>query len=261
MKNRTLSALAQDARYAVRTLVRRPGFAAAIILTLGLAIGAAATIFAGVDALFLRALPIPEADRVMTLWGRNKAGGFDHSNVSYRDFEDWRREARSFESLAVMFPVTQTLTGRGEPEALDVTLVTGDFFRMIGARAAFGRLIGPADDRPEAPRAAVLTWASWRERFGADPAVVGRTLTLDGQPVTVVGVLSAAHDPGPRDDAAVVGARPEPRRPGPRRPQLSGGRAPPCGSHARAVPQRARRRSRAASPRPIRSRTPDSRST
>ncbi len=196
MNNRTLSALAQDARYAVRTLVRRPGFAAAIIVTLGLAIGAAATIFAGVDALFLRALPIPEADRVMTLWGRNKAGGFDHSNVSYRDFEDWRREARSFESLAVMFPVTQTLTGRGEPEALDVTLVTGDFFRMIGARAAFGRLLGPADDRPEAPRAAVLTWASWRERFGADPAVVGRTLTLDGQPATVVGVLSPRTIPG-----------------------------------------------------------------
>jgi len=191
-----MSTILHDVRYAFRTLARRPGFTAAVVLTLGLAIGAAATIFAGVDALFLRALPIPEADRVMTLWGRNKGGGFDHSNVSYRDFEDWRRQARSFETLAAMYPVTQTLTGRGEPEPIDATFVTGDFFRVIRARAAIGRLIGPADDRPEAPRVGVLTWASWKERFGGDPRVVGRALTLDGQPVTVVGVLSPRTIPG-----------------------------------------------------------------
>jgi putative ABC transport system permease protein len=179
----------QDFRFALRTLSKSPGFTAAAVLTLGLGIGGAATIFAGVDALFVRALPLPDPDRLMTLWASSKGGGFDHANVSYRDFEDWKREASSFEGLAALLTTSPTLTERGEPEAIDAALVTGDFFHLLGVRPALGRLLTSFDDRPQAGRTAVLSWNSWQRRFGADPSVLGATLTLDGQPTTIVGVL------------------------------------------------------------------------
>ncbi len=178
-----------DLRFALRTLAKSPGFTLAALATLALGIGAASTIFAGVDALFLRAVPLPEPDRLMTIWGKRRAAGFDHSNISYVDFLDWKREAGSFESLAAMFYTSQTLTGRGEPEAVDAVLVTGDFFRVLRRQPRLGRLLTPADDRPDAARVAVLTEEAWKKRFASDPGVLGSVLKLDGQPFTVVGVL------------------------------------------------------------------------
>ncbi|HYB53892.1 MAG TPA: ABC transporter permease, partial [Thermoanaerobaculia bacterium] len=179
----------QDIRYALRTFTRSPGFTAAALATLSIGVGATSTIFAGVDALFLRALRVPAPDRLVTLWAANAAAGFDHANVSYRDFEDWRREARSFEILAAFLDVSPTLTDRGEPTTLPVSRVTGDFFRLFGGAAQLGRVVAPSDDRPEAPRVAVLSFGSWQRRFGGHPSILGSTLRLDGQPFSIVGVM------------------------------------------------------------------------
>jgi putative ABC transport system permease protein len=186
----------QDVKYAGRTLARSPGFSAAAVATLALGIGTAATIFAGVDALFLRALSLPSPERLVTLWAARRTAGFDHANVSYRDFEDWRRESKSFEAMAAILTTGPTLTGSGEPEAFDAALVTGDFFALLGVRPLRGRLIEPSDDSPASPRVVVLSWQTWQRRFGADPGILGATLVFDGQPATVIGILPRAAVPG-----------------------------------------------------------------
>jgi putative ABC transport system permease protein len=179
----------QDLKSSLRMLVKSPGFTVAAVLTLAVGVGGTCTMFAGVDALFLRALRLPQPERIVTFWASNKAGGFDHANVSYRDFEDWRERARSFERMAVFFDLNPTLTGRGEPETLSAARVSGDFFATLGGRPLLGRAVGPADDRPQASRIAVLSHGAWRRRYGADPRVLGSSLTLDGQPYSVVGVM------------------------------------------------------------------------
>ncbi len=184
-----MTTLFQDLKYALRTLAKSPGFTSAAVLTLAIGVGGACTIFSGVDALFLRALRLPDPERIVTLWASNRAAGFDHANVSYRDFEDWRREARSFEALAAFLDVNPTLTGRGEPEALPVSRVSGDFFRLAGGRALLGRTVTPTDDRSGATRVAVLSFGAWRKRFGGDARILGSALALDGQPYSVVGVM------------------------------------------------------------------------
>src|SRR5262245_9488062 len=136
--------------------MKSPGFTAAAILTLAVGVGGTCTMFTGVDALFLRALRLPQPDRLVTLWAASRAGGFDHAKVSFRDFEDWSRQARSFERLAVFLDINPTLSGRGEPQTLPVSRVSGDFFATLGGKAQLGRAIGPADDRPEASRVALL---------------------------------------------------------------------------------------------------------
>jgi len=195
-KEMVVNSFLGDVRFALRTLVKSPGFTLAAVFTLALGIGAASTIFAGVDALFLRALRMPDADRVMTLWGKNRGAGFDHSNVSYVDFLDWKKDASSFESLAAAMPTGQTLTGRGEPEAVDVMRATGDFFRVLNRPPRLGRFLAPADDRRDAARVAVLSEEAWRRRYASDPGVLGSVLTLDGQSYTVVGVLPEQSLPG-----------------------------------------------------------------
>jgi putative ABC transport system permease protein len=179
----------QDLKNSVRLLLKNPGFTVAAVLTLAIGVGGTCTMFAGVDALFLRALRLPRPDQIVTLWASNKAGGFDHANVSYRDFEDWRERARSFERMAVFVDLNPTLTGRGEPETLPVARVGGDFFTTLGGRPLLGRTVGPSDDRSQASRIAVLSHGAWRRRYGANPGVLGTSLTLDGQAYSIVGVM------------------------------------------------------------------------
>jgi putative ABC transport system permease protein len=183
--------MTQDLKNALRLFAKSPGFTAAAILTLAVGVGATCTMFAGVDALFLRALALPDPDRVVTLWAANRAAGFDHANASYRDFEDWRRQARSFERLAAFVDVAPTLSGGREPETLPIARVSGDFFAILGGHPILGRTVTSADDRPEAGRVAVLSHGAWRRRYGADPRVLGSSLKLDGQLYSVVGVMPA----------------------------------------------------------------------
>ena len=180
--------LRQDAGFGTRLLRREPGFAAATVLTLALAIGATTTIFSIVDAVLLQPPPFPEPERLVTLWQTDPQDGGRPVEPAPANFLDWREQAASFERVAAVEPFSFDHTGGGEPEVFYGSLVTDGFFETLGVGAAHGRTFLPEEFRPGSG-VVVLTDGFWRRRFGADPEVLGRLLTLDGQPWTVVGVL------------------------------------------------------------------------
>lgn len=180
--------LRQDAGFGTRLLRREPGFAAATVLTLALAIGATTTIFSIVDAVLLQPPPFPEPERLVTLWQTDPQDGGRPVEPAPANFLDWREQAASFERVAAVEPFSFDHTGGGEPEVFYGSLVTDGFFETLGVGAAHGRTFLPEEFRPGSG-VVVLTDGFWRRRFGADPGILGRLLTLDGQPWTVVGVL------------------------------------------------------------------------
>lgn len=180
-----------DLRDSVRTIWRRPGTTVVAVLMLSLGIGGATTIFSVVDAVLLRPLPYLEADRLVMIWLSDRTRSQPFLEISYPAFREWRERTRAFESIAAMPSVNfeMALTGRGEPMAIEARAVTGDFFSLLGTQATLGRVLLPHDDEIGAPAVAVLSHGLWRERFDADPGVLGRPMILDGRPFTVVGVV------------------------------------------------------------------------
>ena len=168
-------------------LSRRRGFIALTIAVLGLGLGAALTVLEIADALFWRPLPYSGEDRLVFAWQREARGS--RLTVTGADFLSWQSEAEPFESMAAVSARGFNLATEGEPERVEGALVSSDFFRVLQPRPLLGRLIEPG---PPGPRTAVLSESLWRRRFGADPGVLGRTLSLDGEPVEVVGVVPAA---------------------------------------------------------------------
>ena len=190
-RKENLSVLAQDLRYALRSLRRQPAFTSIAVLTLALAIGANTAIFSVVNGVLLKPLPYHEPDRLVMLWETTKSG--DRILVSYRNFLDWRQRQRGFTDVALYNQYSSfTMTGRGDAERIRGALVTGNYFQLLGVRPSIGRLIGPSDDALAAPRVAVLSNGFFRSRFGGDPGQIGRTVVLDGDPYTIVGVLPPA---------------------------------------------------------------------
>ncbi|MBV8856416.1 MAG: ABC transporter permease [Acidobacteria bacterium] len=190
--------LLQDLRYGVRVLLKSRGFALVAVLTLALGIGASTAAFSVVHAVLLRPLPFPEQERLFVAWKRDATTGNPLVELSVADFRDWQAQSRSFESLAAM-PTTvygygYVLTGRGEPVQLESAKVTGRFFGVLGARAAVGRVFDESDDRVGGPAVVVLSDRLWRERFGADPSVVGQSVTLNQTAFNVIGVLPPAFN-------------------------------------------------------------------
>ena len=182
-----MTTLMQDLRYAVRFFRKSPGFAALAIATLALGIGANAAIFSVVNGVLLRPIPLPHGDR-LAYFTRD-------GDVSVLDGVDWRARSRTFESISLFLRQWAfDWTGKNEPERLLGVVADGLFFGVLGLRALAGRLYGPSDDSPGAPRVAVLSDGLWRRRFGADPGVVGRTLTLSDHPVKVIGVAPPEAD-------------------------------------------------------------------
>jgi len=177
---------AADARHVLR---RAPGFILLTTLTVALGIGATTTVFTLVSALLLRPLPYDGADRIVLVTEAKKESAQSSGSTSYVAYDDWRRAARSFEALAVVDDWAPALTGAGEPERLKGALVTAGVFDVFRVTPHIGRRITPADNVEGSERIALISHALWRRRFGADPAVLGRTLTLNGFPRTVVGVL------------------------------------------------------------------------
>ena len=177
-----------DIRYTLRLLAKTPGFTAAALLTLALGIGANSAIFSVIDAVLLRGLPFPEPERLVVVWERNMPSQ-RNTVASPANFEDWRRLNTSFESLAAFVTAQTNLTGAGEPERLVVQRVSPGFFDVLGAKPAAGRALTAEDDAAEGAPVVVLSDALWRRRFAADPDVIGRTVMLDGDAQTVVGVM------------------------------------------------------------------------
>jgi putative ABC transport system permease protein len=184
---RWIEELRQDARYALRVLAHSRGFTAVAALTLALGVGANAAIFSVVRGVLLRPLPYAQPDRLV---GITSVVHGNPSAVSPPDFVDWRAETHSFSGLAAFFLSTTNLTGSGEPERLTQARVSSNFFDLLGVHPTLGRGFRAEEDEVAAPRVAVLSDGLWRRRFGADAAIIGRTIVLDDYPTTIIGVAA-----------------------------------------------------------------------
>ncbi|MBF5043479.1 ABC transporter permease [Aggregicoccus sp. 17bor-14] len=180
-----MTTLLQDLRFALRTLLRRPGFTLAVVLTLALGIGANSAIFATVEAVLLRPLPLREPERVVQVWGTHPDVGEEAASLP--DFRDWR-DGQSAVRLAALANSALNLTGLGEPQRVPTGGASADFFEVMGAAPALGRGFTAQEARTGQGQVVVLSHGFWKRQLGGSPSALGRTLTLDGRPYTVVGV-------------------------------------------------------------------------
>lgn len=185
----------RELRRALRLLLRSPGYTATILAILALAIGANTAIFAVVQGVLLKPLPLRAPQELVVVWEADPARNLPVVELTYRRFEQWSAHARSFAAVAVMGSSTwkAVLRGRGAPVRLASAGVSATFFDTLGAVPSFGRTLRQEDDRPNAPPVAVLSHASWVQYFGADPAVVGSTAQFDTTR-TIVGVMPPEFD-------------------------------------------------------------------
>jgi len=178
--------LLRDLRYAARMMLRNPGFTSIAVLTLALGIGANTAIFSVVNGVLLRPLPYHEPGQLVLI-----AEKTFHPTVStsYENYLDWRDQSHSFEAMEATRASTITLTGSGEPERLNVRMATAGLFSMLGIDASMGRTFLPEEDKANGAPVVLLSHGLWQRRFGASPEILGKPITLDAQPYTVVGVL------------------------------------------------------------------------
>src|SRR5712671_8050864 len=175
-----------DIRYAWRTLLRRPGFTAAIILTLALGIGANTAVFSVVSGVLIRPLPYPDPDRLTVLWLRSPGINIPQDWPSPGQFTDVKNENRSFAELSISQGRTGTLIGLGgqtpfaEPQRVEALLTSSSLFHLLGAKALYGRLLLPDEDVPGKAPVVVLSNAFWKRAFNADPNIVGKRIVLNG---------------------------------------------------------------------------------
>ena len=211
---RRLDWLWQDVRYAARVLRRSPGFTAVAAVTLALGVGANAAIFAVVNTVMLRPLPYADAGRLVRFWESNPAKGWPTFSASHPTFLDWRAQNHSFERIAAHSGRGFALTGHGDAEIVRGSAVTSDFLPVLGAVPLLGRNFRPDEDRPGGNTGVVvLTHGLWQRRFGGNPAAVGTTVTLDGRPHEVIGVLPPSFVWGGARSELFAPLAPDPARP------------------------------------------------
>ncbi|HET9402844.1 MAG TPA: ABC transporter permease [Candidatus Acidoferrales bacterium] len=185
--------LMQDVRYALRMMRKSPGFIAAAILTLALGIGANSAIFSVVNGVLLRPLPYPDSDRLVWFW--ESQPHLDKAPFSGADYVDYAAQNHTFESVAAIRRLRVTLTGRGAPKSVGGGIVTGNYLAMLQVKPQIGRTLVETDGAPGAARVVVLDYDFWQSDFGGDPNVIGSSITLEGKPATIVGVLPASFKP------------------------------------------------------------------
>ncbi len=179
-----------DIRFAFRSLLKAPAFTFAAIICIALGVGANAAIFSVVNGVLLRPLPYPNAERLLAIWEREERADAEQRNVvSPANYLDWKAGSRSFEHIGATSSRRAALTGVADPEELAAQTVTASVFAVLGVQPALGRVITDHDEAPGTPNVAVLSDALWRRRFGANPAVIGTTITLMGQTTEIVGVM------------------------------------------------------------------------
>ncbi len=185
-----LESVWMDVRFGARALRKAPGFAAVAVLTLALGIGANTAVFSVVKAVLLAPLPYDQPDRAVTIWSRWK--NTDKTWVSDREVLDYRERSRALAEVAAWAAGQANLTGgSADPERVGSAGVTINLFSTLGARAAVGRTFVDGEDQPGRDRVAIISHGVWQRRYGGDPAIVGRTIELDGRSSTVVGVMPA----------------------------------------------------------------------
>lgn len=185
-----MDTLRYDLRHAIRAMSRQPATSLIIVVTLALAIGANTAVFSAVHTVLIRPLPYPQPESLVMLWEKREAEGVMKNAVSPADYLDWARTATSFTGMAAMTEVTADLTGEGDPEKVTLAAVSAPYFEVFGTGPLHGRTFEPGD-YTLTNRAVILGHALWRQRFGGDPGVVGRSVMLNGSPIKVVGVLPA----------------------------------------------------------------------
>jgi putative ABC transport system permease protein len=186
---RWLEQLGQDLHYGARMLIKSHGFTLISIITLALGIGANTAIFSVVDAVLLRPLHFIEPDRLVRLFYENHGANSYRLTLSRPNFEDCKNQSRLIENLAAYGDRSQNLTGSGDPERISLAAVSANFFKVLKVEPVLGRGFLPEEDEPGAPRVVVLSYGFWQRRFGADPQIVGKTITLDGYSYTIIGVM------------------------------------------------------------------------
>jgi ABC-type antimicrobial peptide transport system permease subunit len=182
-----------DLLFTARSLLRRPGFLLLSLATLGVGIGAVTTVVSVTEAVLWRELPFPDEDRLTAVYSSNPALGMRRFSVSYPDFMDWTGRGDLFQSASLYIIGDRDISGTEAPQRIIVADVHSAFFETLGVTADVGRLLTDSDQQPDAPRAIVLGHALWVRAFGSDPTIVGRTIRVDGEPHTVVGVTRAGQ--------------------------------------------------------------------
>jgi predicted permease len=176
----------QDVSFAIRTLRRSPSYTAVAVLTLAIGIGANTALFSVVNGVLLRPLPYHAPQQLMSILSKAANGPM---SVSVPDFMDWRAQSRNFSGLTAAYTSQTVLTGSGEPVKLEQSRVSANFFDVIGVRPVLGRTFVEPEEQASAPRVAMIGETLWRGRFGADSSIIGRTLSLDGFPTQVIGIV------------------------------------------------------------------------
>ena len=200
-----MATLLQDVRYGLRMLVKNPTFTIVAVLTLALGVGANRAIFSIVNAVLLRSLPFPDPDRLVRIYFNNPGVGLRGIRFSVPEFDDLRTQTDVFEDVSVVVLGPTNLTGAKQPEHLEMIEVSPNYFSMLGATPELGRLFGHQDFALGFAPVVVISDALWRRSYGADPGVLGRSLRLDNDLYTIVGVLSPEfRHPGPTIPAVEV---------------------------------------------------------
>jgi len=181
--------LAQDLRYATRTLARAPGFTLTAVIVAALGIGATTAAFSITDHVLLRPLPFKDPDRLVRLYQDQSYRGYARMELSPANYRDWHRMATDFESMGGFTTMSQNLVGQGEPRLLEIAKTTWEVLPMLGVPPAMGRLFSPDDDREGAAPTVILSDGLWRGAFGADPAIIGRKILVNDEPQVVIGVM------------------------------------------------------------------------
>ncbi len=182
-----MGTMKQDIRYALRSFRRNPGFAAIVILTLGLGIGMNTAIFSVVDGVLLTPLPFDDADRLV--WGYSTFSGGNNASVSPPDFWDYRDQSTAFAALSARRGIgSYALIGMDKPEQVRGQTITAGFFEALGVAPVLGRMFSMEDESAATSKIVVISYGFWQRRFGGEPSVVGRTLTLNEEPFEIVGV-------------------------------------------------------------------------
>src|SRR5262245_11315464 len=180
----------QDLHVAARSLAKQQTWSAVAIVTLALGSGANTALFTIVNATLLRALPYPDADRIVSISETDK--GIDHGTVPTPTFNEWSRTARSFSALAAYDNTSAVFGAADGPEVVDGARGSASYFSVFAVNPSRGRLFTADEDRPGGPDVVVLSEQLWRRSFGADSGIVGKTVTLDGAPSTVIGIMPAS---------------------------------------------------------------------
>jgi putative ABC transport system permease protein len=191
---RIIGELWQDLRYGARMLLNSPGFTAVAVVTLALGIGANSAIFSVIDALLLRQLPYRDPDKLVQVWETNMILGRNAVSASYPNFADWRDQNHVFEQIAAYSGGGFILTGTADPERIQGAIVSPSFFPMLGIKPMVGRVFLPEEDHPNKVFSAVISERLWRRRFNSDPQIIGKTVGIDDESFTVIGVVAGVTD-------------------------------------------------------------------